>query len=106
MPHIARGGKEVGRGPGVLRRGRFTRWAPGGARPGKAADRCAKRHGIAVSNVTDSNGCSAHKMLRLPVTLRSERRSDPRTRRRLIRTLGVSLVAVAAIVASLTLARQ
>lgn len=45
-------------------------------------------------------------MLRLPVTLRMERRSDPPTRRRLIRTLGVSLVAVAAIVASLTLARQ
>lgn len=37
---------------------------------------------------------------------RPMRRSHPSTREALIRTLGVSLVAIAAIVASLTVARQ
>lgn len=45
-------------------------------------------------------------MLYVPVAPRPTRRVPPSTREALIRTLGVSLVAVAAIVASLTLVRQ
>jgi len=78
MPHIARGGKERRTRPRrPLQRPHRAPRTPARARRAGRPDPRESCHGIAVSDVTDSNGCSAHKMLRLPVTLRMERRTNP-----------------------------